>query len=86
MVKGVSKQVIVVNSSERELFDQAIFILSDEAVRKNGVTDECLLAEANKLMRGHGRADRKPDYRIALVSMLLGALSTAAIWALTTIF
>lgn len=86
MVKGVSKQVIVVNSPERELFDQAIFILSDDAVKRNGITNERLLAEANKLIRGQGRSDRKYDYRIAAFSMLLGALSTAVIWILATIF
>ena len=34
MVKGISKQVIVVNSPDRELFDQAIFILKDEVGTK----------------------------------------------------
>ena len=34
MVKGVSRQVIVVHSPDKELFDQAIFILKDEAVEK----------------------------------------------------
>jgi hypothetical protein len=32
LVKGISKQVIVVNSPDKDLFDQAIFILRDEAV------------------------------------------------------
>lgn len=45
MVKGVSKQVIVVHSPDRELFDQAIFILRDNAVNK-GITEEALLKEA----------------------------------------
>ena len=49
MVKGISRQVIVVHSPEPKLFEQAIFILSDEAVKK-GVTEETLLKEAKKLM------------------------------------
>ena len=32
MVKGISKQVIVVQSPDQKLFDQAIFILKDDAV------------------------------------------------------
>ena len=32
MVKGVSRQVILVQSPGEELFDQAIFILKDDAV------------------------------------------------------
>ena len=45
MVKGTSRQVIVVNGTEEKLFDQAIFILRDSAVGE-GVSDEALLREA----------------------------------------
>ena len=45
MVKGISKQVILVHSPGEELFEQAIFILKDEAVEK-GITDEMLLQQA----------------------------------------
>ena len=58
MVKGVSKQVIVVQSPDRELFDQAIFILKDSALRQNGVTDDVLLQEAKRLMSSPRK--RKP--------------------------
>ena len=51
MVKGISKQVIVVNSPDRNMFDQAIFILSDRAVKGEGVTDEMLMREAKMLMQ-----------------------------------
>ena len=44
MVKGVSRQVIVMQSPDRQLFDQAIFILRDEVVSK-GVTEEALISE-----------------------------------------
>ena len=43
MVKGVSRQVIVVHSPDRKLFEQAIFILKEDA---KGVTDEELMKEA----------------------------------------
>ncbi len=39
MVKGLNRQVIVVHSPDQKLFDQAIFILKDDAVGKEGVTD-----------------------------------------------
>lgn len=51
MVKGVSRQVIVVQSPDRRLFEQAIFILRDEAVAE-GITDEMLLKEARRAVRG----------------------------------
>ena len=47
MVKGISRQVILVPSPDPELFDQAIFILKDSAVRK-GVTEEMLLKQAKQ--------------------------------------
>ena len=50
MVKGISRQVIVVHSPDPKLFEQAIFILKDEAVGQEGVTDEALLKEAKKLI------------------------------------
>ena len=50
MVKGVSKQVIVVHSPDPKLFDQAIFILKDNAVGE-GVTNEALLKEAQQIIR-----------------------------------
>ena len=49
MVKGISKQVIVVNSPDKKLFEQAIFILNENTVGKNGVTDDILLRRQNKL-------------------------------------
>ena len=50
MVKGVSKRVIVVQSPDRELFDQAIFILKDKACGKE-ITEEDLLKEARQAIR-----------------------------------
>ena len=46
MVKGISRQVIVVHAPEPKLFEQAIFILKNEAVSGQGITDEALLKEA----------------------------------------
>ena len=48
MVKGVSRQVIVVRSPDKKLFEQAIFILKEDAP---GVTDEELLRQAQKAAR-----------------------------------
>ena len=46
MVKGTSRQVIVVHAPEEKLFDQAIFILRENAVGEGGISDEALLREA----------------------------------------
>ena len=54
MVKGISRQVIVVHSPDPKLFEQAIFILKDNAVGE-GITDEALLKEAQKATPATGR-------------------------------
>ena len=50
MVKGTSRQVIVVHGNEDKLFDQAIFILRDSAVGEGGISDEALLKEAKSYL------------------------------------
>ena len=68
MVKGISRQVIVVHSPDPKLFEQAIFILKDEAVAQ-GVTDELLLKEAQQAAEDLLAADptlSKPENRRVL--------------------
>ncbi len=76
MVKGISRQVIVVQSPEPELFEQAIFILKDG---QKGVTDEALLKEAKRLINSSARK-KKSQYYAAPVWAFAGALSTALVW------
>ena len=81
MVKGISRQVIVVHSPDPKLFEQAIFILKDEAVEK-GITEEALLKEAQSLIRpGHGRKGKV--YRYGPAWACGGAMVTGLIWMLT---
>ena len=65
MVKGVSRQVIVVKSPDRKLFEQAIFILREDA---EGVTDEQLLREAKRQPRRVSAA-RCPSARCGPVAV-----------------
>ena len=55
MVKGITRQVILVHSPNEDIFDQAIFILKDKAVGE-GITEEKLLLEAKRCIRGEGAA------------------------------
>ena len=50
MVKGTSRQVILVHAPEEKLFDQAIFILKDGALGEGGISDEALLKEAKSYL------------------------------------
>ena len=48
MVKGISRQIIVVRDPDPKLFEQAIFILKEGAA-DTGITDDALLKEARRL-------------------------------------
>lgn len=76
MVKGVSRQVIVVRPQDGKLYEQAIFILHEDAV---DVTDEMLLREAVQLT---GRPKRK---LAGWIWACAGAACTAAAWGLTVL-
>ena len=80
MVKGVSRQVIVVHSPDPKLFDQAIFILKDEAVGQ-GITEEALLKEAQQIIRGQQK--KKQLHLYGPVWACVGALLTGLAWLLT---
>lgn len=82
MVKGVSKQVIVVNSPDKELFDQAIFILRDSAVRE-GITQEQLMKEARQVLRCPNETQKKRLY--GSLWACGGAAATGLLWLLTAI-
>lgn len=86
MVKGTSRQVIVVHSPNPKLFDQAIFILKDDAVEK-GITDEQLLKEAQNAIRGPVRGERKRKlYLYGPVWACGGAFLTGIVWLITSFF
>ena len=82
MVKGTSKQVIVVQSPDPKLFEQAIFILREEAVRQGGISEEALLREANMLIRKKEGAALK-RWQHGPVWACAGALATGLLWLLS---
>ena len=85
MVKGISRQVIVVNAPDPKLFEQAIFILKDDAVGKDGITDETLLKEAKKIIMSPAKK-RNAGKFLGAVWALFGAMVTSIIWVLSVIF
>ena len=86
MVKGISRQVIVVQSPEPKMFEQAIFILKDDAVGE-GITDDALLKEARQAIRTYDKPSRKRHlYLYGAVWATGGALLTGIAWALTILF
>lgn len=85
MVKGISRQVIVVHSPDPKLFDQAIFILKEDAA-ENGVTDEALLKEAEQAIRmGERIPQKRKIYYYGAFWASVGALATGLIWLGTSL-
>ena len=81
MVKGITRQVIVVHSPGEEIFDQAIFILKDSAVEE-GITDEKLMQEAKRCIRGNGEGK---CFRAGPLWACGGAAATALLWLATVL-
>lgn len=83
MVKGISRQVIVVHSPEPKLFEQAIFILKEDAQE---VTDEQLLKEANLALHSASPEGRFSKLlRSGPVWACGGAALTGLVWLLSCI-
>ena len=82
MVKGISRQVIVVHSPDRQFFDQAIFILKDG---QQGVTDEMLLKEAKRLINTPSVPIGQKLWRCGPVWACGGAFLTGLAWLLTAL-
>ena len=81
MVKGISRQVIVVDAPEPKLFEQAIFILKENM---EGVSDEALLKEARQAIQGQDKSSRKRHiWLYGAFWATAGALATGAAWIVT---
>ena len=82
MVKGISRQVIVVDAPEPKLFDQAIFILKDDM--GEGITDEVLLKEAQRAIQGSEKSSRKRHiWLYGAFWAAAGAMATGLAWLMT---
>ena len=85
MVKGISRQVIVVHSPDPKLFEQAIFILKEDAIGAEGITDEQLLEEAKGLIKNNEKGKRKL-WLYGPVWAVMGAILTGIAWGMTMLF
>ena len=85
MVKGISRQVIVVHAPEPKLFEQAIFILKDDALHQDGVTDDLMLQEAQKLIRSSGDSKKRKLFLYGPVWAGFGAALMGIIWLVSTL-
>lgn len=88
MVKGVSRRVVIVQSPDSTIFEQAIFIVKDQSNKSNNIMhDACLIAEqylGNKPVKKYVKK-RFTGFHL-FISALLGAGIVSSLWFLSTTF
>ena len=85
MVKGISRRVIVVDSPDPRIFEQAIFIIRNDAAAGGGVTSQQLVDQAVRIAknyaRTHGGSAPAGQWRMApWVWALVGAAAIGLVW------
>lgn len=85
MVKGISRRVIVVDSPDPQLFEQAIFILRNDAAT-GGVTSQQVVDQAVRVARNyarvHGGTPPPQKKFLPWLYTLLGAGAIGLVWLL----
>ena len=89
MVKGISRRVIVVESPDQRFFEQAIFIVRNDAAGA-GVTARDLVEEARRVAKNyavgnHGKFSRAWRELSPVVFALMGAAAIGLVWLLVTL-
>ena len=64
MVKGITRQVILVKSPDPRLFEEAIFIVKEEALAREGVSADRVLKEARQAADGYLKQGRAWNRRL----------------------
>ena len=82
MVKGISRQIILIDSPDQKIFEQAIFILKDG---QQTVTDRALLQEAKSLLHGPMGLRKKSRLFGSLLWAVGGAMLIGCVWLLTAV-
>lgn len=85
MVKGISRRVIVVDSPDPQVFEQAIFILRSDG---GGVSQQQLVDQAVRIAKSYTRTHNDPSKRRFTMTPPiwagLGAAAIGLIWALAS--
>ncbi len=84
MVKGSTRQVIVVKSPDPKLFEEAIFIVREEALKREGVTAEAAITQAKQAADSYlrrGRLEQSASPVAPLLWAAAGGIVTSLCWA-----
>ena len=80
MVKGLSRRVIVVDSPDPHIFEQAIFIVRNDAAVGSGGDQAIRIAK--DYARSHGAPPRRRLRMSPWLAALLGGAVIGAVWLL----
>ncbi len=83
MVKGISRRVVVVDSPDPNIFEQAIFIIRNDSA--DGVSSQQLVEQAVRIAKSYARTHTAPRRRLQftpLMAALAGAAAIALVWLL----
>lgn len=84
MVRGISRRVVVVDSPDPRVFEQAIFIVRNDAAGE-GVSSRELVEEARRVAKEYasgGHFDHALRSMTPLLYALMGAAGCGAVWLL----
>ncbi len=89
MVKGMNRKVVIVDSPDQHFFEQAIFIVRNDAAGE-GVTAQALVEEARRVARNyasgeHGRISRAWRDLTPATYTMLGAGAVGLLWLTMTL-
>ena len=87
MVKGITRQVILVKSPDPRLFEEAIFIVKEEALAREGVTADQVMKQARQAADGYLKGSRAWNRRLSWFHRIpgpawcaIGAAAASALW------
>lgn len=83
MVKGVTRQVILVDSPDRRHFEKAIFILKDGGA---DLSEAALLDEARALVEKSTQPEHGGEALLRILYALAGAALVGAAWLVSSLF
>jgi len=83
MVKGIAKRIVVVRFPDTRVFEQAIFIVREDACLRSGVSADQVLREACRVADGYvhkKNRSRRQSRLPSAVLMAAGAVLTGLVW------
>ena len=82
MVKGITRQVILVKSPDPKLFEEAIFIVKEEAMNREGVSADQVIRQARQAADGYLKGNRVRGGRLGIFFGFLWCGAGAALASL----